>query len=162
MKIPTSVPGIRNEISAAGPQSTVPERLLDLVTSFTRGAPVTPVTVLSTTRRAYQLCDRDDRVAVEVVDDAVSVMETRKVALRFREIEVERKAGRAKLLDRVEVALRDAGAVSGEFTPKHVRALGPAGDGSSPTGPSRPGACRSGPPPAMSSPRPSAATSPGS
>jgi CHAD domain-containing protein len=124
VKIPTSVPGVRNEISAAGPQSTMPERLLDLVTSFTRGAPVTPVTVLSTTRRAYQLCDRDDRVAVEVVDDVVSVMETRKVAMRFREIEVERKAGRANLLDRVEVALRDAGAVSGEFTPKHIRALG--------------------------------------
>ncbi len=124
VKIPTSVPGVRNEISVAGPPSTIPERLLDLVTSFTRGAPVAPVAVLSTLRRAYQLCDRDDRVAVEVVDDTVSVMETRKVALRFREIEVERKAGRAKLLDRVEVALRDAGAVSGEFTPKHVRALG--------------------------------------
>ncbi len=29
--------------------------------------------VLNTVRHAYQLCDRDDRVAVEVVDDTVSV-----------------------------------------------------------------------------------------
>ena len=46
------------------------------------------------------------------------------MVLKFREIEAERKAGKAKLLDRVEVALRDAGATLGEFTPKHVRALG--------------------------------------
>ena len=124
VKLPTDAPGVRNEISMAGPSSTVPERLLDLVTVYTRGAPVAPVTVLSTVRTAYQLCDRDDRVAVEVVDDAVSVQEGRRVVLRFREIEVERKAGKAKLLDRVEVALRDAGAVAGEFMPKHTRALG--------------------------------------
>lgn len=126
VKLPTDAPGVRNEISMTGPASTPPERLLDLVTVYTRGAPVAPVVTLSTVRQAYQLCDRDDRVAVEVVDDTVTVPDGRRVALKFREIEVERKAGKAKLLDRVEVALRDAGAVAGEFTPKHVRALGPA------------------------------------
>ena len=126
VKLPTDAPGVRNEISMTGPASTPPERLVDLVTAYTRGAPVAPVTTLNTVRQAYQLCDRDDRVAVEVVDDAVSVPEGRRVALRFREIEVERKAGKAKLLDRVEAALRDAGATAGEFTPKHVRALGSA------------------------------------
>ena len=127
VKLPTDAPGIRNEISMAGPPSTVPERLLDLVTSYTRGEAVGPVIVLNTVRHAYQLCDRDDRVAVEVVDDTVTVTEGRRVSLKFREIEVERKAGRAKLLDYVEVALRDAGATVGDFTPKHVRALGTAG-----------------------------------
>src|SRR5690349_17712166 len=107
-----------------GPASTPPGRLVDLVTAYTRGAPIAPVVTLATVRQAYQLCDRDDRVAVEVVDDSVSVPEGRRVSLKFREIEVERKAGKAKLLDRVEVALRDAGATIGEFTPKHVRALG--------------------------------------
>lgn len=126
VKLPTDAPGVRNEISMSGPASHIPERLLDLVTAYTRGAAVAAVTTLNTVRQAYQLCDRDDRVAVEVVDDTVSVPDGRKVALRFREIEVERKAGKAKLLDRVEVALRDAGATVGEFTPKHVRALGPA------------------------------------
>jgi CHAD domain-containing protein len=124
VKLPTEAPGIRNEISMAGSPSTPPERLLDLVTSYTRGAPVSPVTVLSTHRLAYQLCDRDDRVAVEVVDDTVTVSEGRKTVLKFREIEAERKAGKAKLLDRVETALHDAGATVGDFTPKYVRALG--------------------------------------
>jgi CHAD domain-containing protein len=126
VKLPTDAPGVRNEISMTGPASTPPERLLDLVTVYTRGAPLVQVATLNTVRQAYQLCDRDDRVAVEVVDDTVNVPDGRKVKLKFREIEVERKAGKAKLLDRVEVALRDAGATVGEFTPKHVRALGEA------------------------------------
>jgi len=124
VKLPTDTPGIRNEISMPGPPTVVPERLLELVTVYTRGAPVAPAVVLSTMRRAYQICDRDDRVAVELVDDAVSVIDGRRIALRFREIEVERKAGRAKLLDRVETVLHDAGALVGDFTPKHIRALG--------------------------------------
>jgi CHAD domain-containing protein len=124
VKLPTDAPGVRNEISLPGSPAVVPERLLELVTVYTRGAAVAPVVVLSTVRQAHQLCDRDDRVAVEVVDATVSVVDGRRTALRFREIEVERKAGKAKLLDLVEVALRDAGAVVGEFTPKHVRALG--------------------------------------
>jgi CHAD domain-containing protein len=126
VKLPTEVAGARTEVSMAGPAGTPPERLLDLVTVYTRGAPVAPVVTLTTIRQAYQLCDREDRVAVEVVDDTVTVPDGRRVALKFREIEVERKAGRARLLDRVEVALRDAGALVGDFTPKHVRALGPA------------------------------------
>ena len=74
VKLPTDAPGIRNEISMAGPASTPPERLLDLVTVYTRGAPSHRCT-LNTVRQAYQLCDRDDRVAVEVVDDTVTVPE---------------------------------------------------------------------------------------
>src|SRR5262245_41790527 len=65
VKLPTDAPGVRNEISMPGPPTSAPERLLDLVTVYTRGAELNPVTVLSTVRRAYQLCDREDRVAVE-------------------------------------------------------------------------------------------------
>lgn len=126
-KVPTSEPGVRNEISLVGPPSSLPGRLLDLLTVYTRGAAVAPVTILSTTRQALQVCDRDDRVAVEVVDDLVTVTEGRRTTMKFREIEVERKAGKARLLDRVEVVLRDAGAVVSEsFTPKYLRAMGPA------------------------------------
>ena len=73
VKVPTDEPGVRNEISVAGPTTAPPGRLLDLVTVYTRGAAVEPVIVLQTVRQAYQLCDREDRVAVEVVDDTVSV-----------------------------------------------------------------------------------------
>jgi CHAD domain-containing protein len=124
VKLPTAAVGVRDEISLPGPAATVPERLLELVTVHTRGAAVAPVTTLATVRHAYQLCDHDDKVLVEVVDDTVSVHEGRRVVMRFREVEVERKAGKPRLLDRVEAVLRDAGAVAGDFTPKHVRALG--------------------------------------
>ncbi len=118
VKLPTNAPGVRNEISMPGSSRTLPPRLLELVTSYTRGADLAAVTVLSTIRHAHQLLDSDDRVLVEVVDDAVSVSDGRRVAGKFREIEVERKSGKARLLDQVEVVLRDAGAVRAEeFTP---------------------------------------------
>jgi CHAD domain-containing protein len=124
VNLPTAAPGVRHGISMPGTPTAVPDRLLELALSYTRGAPLSPVVTLNTIRRAYQLCDREDRVAVEVVDDTVSVADGRRVALKFREIEVERKAGKAKLLDVVEAALRDAGAAIGANTGKHVRALG--------------------------------------
>jgi CHAD domain-containing protein len=124
VKLPTVAPGIRNEISVPGSPSAVPDRLLELALSYSRGAPVAPVVTLNTVRRAFQLCDREDRVAVEVVDETVSVADGRRVALKFREIEVERRAGKARLLDVVEAALRDAGATTGANVGKHVRALG--------------------------------------
>jgi CHAD domain-containing protein len=63
-------------------------------------------------------------VLAEVSDDTVSVLADRKVRSTFREIEVERKEGRPRLLRTVGRILEEAGAVEGEFTPKHVRALG--------------------------------------
>jgi CHAD domain-containing protein len=75
----------------------------------------------------YELRDRGGSLLVEVDDDTVSVLEGRNVRLKFREIEVERAGSGRKLLDRLDELLREAGAVSGTFTPKHVRALGPLG-----------------------------------
>ena len=115
VKLPTDAPGVRNEISMVGSPTDLPGRLLDLVTVYTRGAAVAPVTTLHTVRHTYQLCDADDRVAVEVVDDTVTVNEGKRVVLKFREIEAERKAGKAKLLDGVEAVLRDAGALPGDY-----------------------------------------------
>src|SRR5262249_21690304 len=115
------------EISEFGIASNVPERLLELVIAYTRGAAVEPTAVLSTVRRAYRLLDEDDVLLAEVVDDAVSVIEEGRVRLKFREVEVERKAGRTKVLARIEETLGAAGAPPQEdFTPKLVRALGAA------------------------------------
>ncbi len=123
VKLPTRTPGTRAEISVNGSSSSVPKRLLDLVTAITRGHPIAQVAVLVTHRRAVQLCDRDDRVAVAVVDDAVSVLHDNRIVGKFREIEVERRAGRAHLMDMVEAALCAAGAVGGTFAPPLARAL---------------------------------------
>jgi CHAD domain-containing protein len=126
VKLPSGTPGTRHEISRPGLPPTVPRDLAELVFAYARGGPLTPATVIRTVRRAVELRDADDAVLAELADDTVSFMDGRKVRGKFREIEVERVAGGRKLLDRVEARLREAGAVVGDFTPKHVRSLGAA------------------------------------
>jgi CHAD domain-containing protein len=129
VKLSADAPGVRHEISRPGAPAAPPGDLVALVIALTRAAPLTPVVVLRTVRHAYELRDGADVVDAELADDRVSVLDGRRVSARFREIEVERKAGGRKLLDRVEQELRAAGAVVGAFTPKHVRALGPVAAG---------------------------------
>jgi CHAD domain-containing protein len=126
LKLPSSRVGIRHEHSrpAAGAR-VIPPDLLDLVTAYRRGRKLAPAAVLRTVRTVYDVADRDGTVLAEVADDVVSVLDGRRVELRFREIEVERVAGNPPLLDRIEALLLGAGASKGEFVPKHVRALGP-------------------------------------
>jgi CHAD domain-containing protein len=127
VKLPTDVAGVRHEISQAGASGTVPTELVELVTAYTRGAALEPAAALRTTRRVYELRDRADRLLAELDDDAVTVLDGRQVRLKFREIEVERHDGGRKLLNRVDEALRAAGAASGTFVPKYLRALGELG-----------------------------------
>jgi CHAD domain-containing protein len=127
VKLPTDVPGIRHEISRTGPPGTIPAELAGVITSYARGAALSPATVLRTTRRVYELRDRDGGLLAELDDDAVAVLDGKSVRSRFREIEVERHDGGRKLLDRVGDELRAAGAATGTFTPKHVRAIGAVG-----------------------------------
>jgi CHAD domain-containing protein len=123
VKLPSDVPGTRHELSRAGSPTEVPPDLVDLVTAYHRGAPLEAAAVLRTVRRVYEIQDPDHRVLAEVADDTVSVLDGRKTTLKFREIEVERKNGGPKVLDRAEDLLREAGARNGGFTPKHVRAM---------------------------------------
>ena len=126
VKLPTATVGVRHEISRSGPVGTIPEELVALLTVYHQGAPLVPAATLRTTRHVQQLCDSADRLLAEVSDDRVTVLDGRRTLSTFREIEVERHEGGRALLDRVGVALHTAGAVNGVFTPKHVRALGPA------------------------------------
>jgi len=125
VKLPTGTTGVRKEVSRAGPADTVPAELADLLCVYHRGAPLQPAAAMRTVRRAYELRDAGDRVLAEIADDTVSVLDGRRVSMTFREIEVERRAGPPELLDQVEAALVEAGAHAGDFTPKHVRAMGP-------------------------------------
>src|SRR5205823_2449717 len=72
------------------------------------------------------LSDAAGRQVAEVVDDEVSVLAGRRVAARFREVEVELGEGGDSLLDPLLDRLRTAGAGEPDPVPKHVRALGPA------------------------------------
>ena len=65
-----------------------------------------------------QLLDLDDRLLGEVVDDEVSVLSGRRIAARFRELEVEITDDTpAGLLDEVLDRLRTAGAGAPDPTP---------------------------------------------
>lgn len=108
--------------------STVPDRLLGLVTAWVRDSEVQPVITLRTTRRRLELAGRDDgEVVGEVADDAVEVIQGGEVVDRFREIEVEVTASATPdVLPTVTAALRFAGAGEPDPTSKVGRALGTA------------------------------------
>ncbi|MGI9118697.1 MAG: CHAD domain-containing protein [Acidimicrobiales bacterium] len=116
----------RLELTVAGDEAAVPTELARLLVSWVRTSALTPVALLHTRRRGLELVDADGLVAAEVVDDEVSVVHGRRLALRFREVEVELGQGAPmELLDAVVARLRAAGAGAADPQPKVVRALGP-------------------------------------
>jgi len=126
---PSSSNGLleRDEITFAGGPKKPPAAAVGLVRAYVRKSELVPVARLSTIRRRVKLVGADGGRMAEVVDDEVSVRDGRRVAARFREIEVEvagadgNEAVIAPLVDR----LRGAGAGAPDPTPKHIRALGP-------------------------------------
>ena len=117
--------GVRDEMRA--PLSDeLPASLARLVTAFARGAVLGPVAALQTERTPRVLLDHAGSAIVEVVDDAVSVMDGDQVATRFREIEAEALTDPPDqdLLRDVGDALLAEGAVPGTMG-KAGAALGP-------------------------------------
>jgi inorganic triphosphatase YgiF len=78
-----------------------PDEALDLVRAYVRGRPVMPVARESTLRRTVELADDLGRPALVVTDDEVSVMHGRRIASRFREVEVELVPGVPRRRSRV-------------------------------------------------------------
>ena len=124
----------RSELTYAGGPKKPPDAALAVVRALVRRSSLVPVARLSTIRRRVRLTDPAGRRLAEVVDDEVSVRDGRRVATRFREIEVEVPEahpaqdanGRpGSVLDPLVSRLRSAGAGAPDPTPKHIRALGP-------------------------------------
>ena len=118
----------RTEIGFAGPEGQPPAEAVALVTATTRGRPLQPVARLVTTRRRSHVVDGAGRVALEVADDEVAVLDGEQQVSGFRELEVEVAPGEHDgdaLLPLVVEQLRDAGAGAPGTTSKIVRALGP-------------------------------------
>lgn len=134
LKLPVGPPGGggRKEHHAHDPapgrvvttETTVPPRLLEMLTPWTGTAPLTPVAVLSTVRDRYEL-RAGGRVVAEVVDDTVRAQPAGGPATAFREVEVEQRTDDPAVLAGLAADLLAAGAVEGPFTAKLVRALGP-------------------------------------
>jgi len=115
----------RREITFDGPAGTIPPEADRLVRAYTRGEPLTPAARLKTERARVSLNVNGTPVA-EIADDEVSVYHGRRLASRFREVEVEVEDGAPDdLLAAVIERLRAAGAAEPDTTPKVVRALGP-------------------------------------
>jgi CHAD domain-containing protein len=118
----------RDELTFQGGSKKPPEAAVDIVRAYVRKAELVPVARLSTIRRRVRLVDATGARVAEVVDDEVSVRDGRRVAARFREIEVEVSTpqnGANGMVDSLVTRLRGAGAGAPDPTPKHVRALGP-------------------------------------
>lgn len=118
----------RDEITFQGGSKKPPEGAVAIVRAYVRKAELVPVARLSTIRRRVRLVDAAGTRVAEVVDDEVSVRDGRRVAARFREIEVEvaqSQNGANGIVDPLVMRLRGAGAGAVDPTPKHIRALGP-------------------------------------
>jgi len=106
-----------------------PDAALDLLRAYTRGRRVSPSARVQTLRRTVELADLLGRPCVIVTDDEVSVMQGRRVASRFREVEVELAPGAPdEMLRPVVDRLLAAGAGPVDNVPKLRRALGPLAD----------------------------------
>jgi CHAD domain-containing protein len=115
---------VHEEVHFLGSATKVPEGARDLVTAFTRSAPIGPVAAVRTRRRRWSLRNEAAEELAEVVDDEVSVLEGRRVVGRFREIEIEGRSLDAPDLEGLAAVLEEAGATAAEPIPKAVRAMG--------------------------------------
>ena len=115
----------RREITFDGPAGAIPTEATALVRAYARGEALMAVARLKTERSRLGLKVDGTQVA-EIADDEVSVYHGRRLASRFREVEVEvEEEAPESLLPAVVGRLRDAGAGAPDKTPKVVRALGP-------------------------------------
>ena len=128
VKLPHAADGVvvaRLEVVFEGPAGRPPAEAIDLVRGIVRGGRLEPVARLETMRRRICLAAGDDaRPVAEVVDDAVSVLDGRRVVDRFREIEVELADGVEPATVAPVLASIAAGAQRSEPMSKVARALG--------------------------------------
>src|SRR5436853_672687 len=100
----------RREIPFEGPAGTIPAPAAALVRAYARGEALVAVARLKTERSRLGLKINGTQVA-EIADDEVSVYHGRRLAARFREVEVEvEDAAPDGLLPAVVERLRGAGA----------------------------------------------------
>ena len=112
----------RLELEFEGTARAAPAEVLGLLTARLRGVRPAQVARLRT-RRAGVLVRAGERRVAEVVTDAVSVFEGRRVARRFEEIEVELVDGSSADLSSIVRRLRMAGAADADSRPKLFQAL---------------------------------------
>ncbi len=116
------VPG--RELAAKGAAGRIPEELVQLVLSLSRGAPLLATTTLLVERRAYHAVDRAGSPLAELVDDTMSLMDGRRIGSQLRQLRLTASPG-IEVRDQIGHLLLAAGAVPAEATPAPVRSFGP-------------------------------------
>lgn len=113
--------------------ATVPEPLREAAALFVRDEPLRPIAEIRTRRTVHRLRDAQERVLVEIADDAV---EARPLptgdASSWREWEVEVVDGEPADLDAVTAVLEQAGATPAAIGSKIARLLGRDGAAAGP------------------------------
>ncbi len=130
VKLPSPGEGsalVRTEVNFEGDDAKkMPTAAADLVRAYVRGEELAPVARLQTVRRGVRIADGEGTSVAIVTDDEVSVMQGRRVASRFRELEVELEpSADGRISDVLVDRLTQAGAGPVDNVPKLVRALGP-------------------------------------
>lgn len=129
VKLPDVGDGVmlsRAEYTFPGSEARAPTVALELLTAYLRGASVRRATRMRTERTTVVLSDDAGRTIADIVEDEVTVFDGRRVATRFREVEVEFAPDSGTwALDPIRAALEAGGAGEIDLVPKHVRALGP-------------------------------------
>lgn len=124
LKLP--LPGDSREEVQAALTDAVPDALRDLALSRTRGAELTPVVRIRSTREVRDLVDAEGGVLAELSIDAVRAQslraQGRSAAWREMEVELAEDADPA-LLDAVEKRLREHGIARAQSSSKLARAL---------------------------------------
>jgi CHAD domain-containing protein len=117
---------VREELTFEGNSRRPPREAVDLVRAYLRTAELTAQVRLRTLRRRVELVDPDAKLVADVVDDEVSVFVGRRLASRFRELEVEvPDETSSEVVASIVELLHSAGADAPDTTPKYIRALGP-------------------------------------
>src|SRR5581483_4432831 len=128
VKLPEGSEGpalVRRELHFPGGPAAVPKEAANLVRAHVRTETLAPVARLVTKRQRVELRDAAGAGAVEIADDEVSVLDGRRLAARFREVEVELLGDTSSsVLTALVARLRAAGAGAPDPVPKVVRALG--------------------------------------
>ncbi len=112
----------RLELEQPGGPSAPPPELLDLVTAYHRGSRLDPVARLRTRRTGVRVHELTGPVA-DVTLDAVAVLDGRRTARAFQELEIELLDSDRSALERLGAVLVAAGAGPGDTRPKLFQAL---------------------------------------
>lgn len=117
---------VESELTFPGTEARPPREAVNLVRAYIRHAMLLPVARLRVIRRPIELRSEERGLVATILDDEVSVLDGRRLAARFRELELVSEEtiddDTQAILDRL---LRAAGAGNADTTPRHVRAIGP-------------------------------------